>query len=67
MADREGQSFTATMKLQCIDRELRYRRRVYSDRVERGTMTGRQRDREIALMEAIRADYEALAARERLL
>ena len=46
-------------KRRCIQRELRMRRAVYSSRVERGSMTQEEADREIKLMEEILADYRA--------
>jgi hypothetical protein len=55
-----------TDKLRCVERELGYRRRVFARMVERGKMTERQSQNEIALMEAILADYQKLAALEEL-
>jgi len=49
-------------KLACVTRELRLRVRVYDRLISRGKMTATERDREIALMTAIVADYEALTA-----
>ncbi|UPK03139.1 hypothetical protein [Bradyrhizobium sp. 170] len=57
---------TADDKLQCAERELRYRQRVYGRLVDRGKMTKRQCDRELELMEAIAEDYRKLAAQEAL-
>jgi hypothetical protein len=57
---------TATDKLHCAERELKYRQRVYERLVERGTMTKRQCDRELELMQAIAEDYQKLAAQEAL-
>jgi hypothetical protein len=59
--------FTNEDKLACVQRELKFRRRVYARRIENGTMTRELADRETALMEAIVADYEKLAQSERLL
>lgn len=59
--------FSASEKAECADREARYRRRVYQRWIERGNMTKAKADKEIAMMEAIAADYRALAAKERLL
>jgi hypothetical protein len=59
--------FTATEKLAEIDRELRLRRHVYPSRVAAGKLGQKVADRQIALLEAIRADYMALAEKERLL
>lgn len=55
---------TAAEKMECAERELRYRRRVYGRLVERGKMTKAQADRELELMEAIALDYRALAEEE---
>jgi hypothetical protein len=60
-------TFTAQEKLDAIRRELGYRRRVYAKRVADGKMTQALADEQIALFEAIEADYERLAAGERLL
>lgn len=57
-------NITAADKLQCAERELRYRRRVYGRLVERGKMTSALAEREIELMEAIALDYRASAAEE---
>ncbi len=58
---------TATDKMQCAERELKYRQRIYERLVERGKMTKRQCDRELELMQAIADDYRKLAAQEALL
>jgi hypothetical protein len=55
---------TAKEKLQCIERELSYRRRVYARLVARGKMSEPQRHQEIRLMEAILDDYRHLVADE---
>lgn len=60
-------TFTYEQKLQAIKRELHYRRRVYRDAVAAGNMTQALSDKQIAVMEAIRADYELWAKKERLL
>ena len=49
--------FTRAQKRACIERELKMRRRVYPRWVENGKMTQADADREIAVMEAILADY----------
>lgn len=51
-------------KLHCIERELKYRYRVYQRRVAAGEMTKRQADREIAIMEEIGADYREKVERD---
>lgn len=55
---------TAADKMQCAERELKYRRRVYGRLVERSKMTKAQAERELELMEAIASDYRALAMEE---
>ena len=50
---------STTDKRKCIQRELRMRRAVYHSRIERGSMTQEEADREIKLMEEILADYRA--------
>lgn len=59
--------FTATDKLKAVGRELAYRRHVYPRRVAEGKMTKQLADAQIAIFEAIEADYEKLAQGERLL
>jgi hypothetical protein len=58
---------TATDKLQCAEREVKYRRRVYGRLAERGKMAKRDSERELELMEAIAEDYRKLAEQEGLL
>jgi hypothetical protein len=65
-AEKTGH-FSYEDKLKCVERELKQRYRVYTRRVDNGTMTKTQMDREIALMEEIAADYRALAETGRLL
>ena len=57
---------TAKEKLQCVERELSYRRRVYARLVARGKMSELQRVEELRLMEAIRDDYRDLASDEEI-
>jgi len=59
--------FTATDKWKAAERELAYRRRVYPRWIEAGKMTDGFAAAQIAVMEAIAADYEKLAASERLI
>jgi len=49
--------FSTTEKLACVERELRYRIRVYARLVAEQKMTERQAGREIAVMGAIVEDY----------
>ena len=60
-------AFTSAEKLAAVERELTYRRRVYARRVADEKMTQALADRQIALFEAIAADYRAAAEKERLL
>jgi hypothetical protein len=53
-------TFTNQEKLKCIVRELALRRNVYRYRVSEHKMKQELADREIALMDAIRKDYEQL-------
>lgn len=48
---------TRDMKHACIKRELHMRGRVYPHRVAEGRMTQADSDHEIAVMQAILADY----------
>ncbi len=49
--------FTVRDKLECVERELRFRRVVFVRRVDRKVMSQEQMDHEIGCMEAIAADY----------
>jgi hypothetical protein len=51
--------FTDADKLACIERELKLRRRHYPRWVKAGTLHEADARHEIAVMEAIRADYRA--------
>ncbi|KYK50085.1 hypothetical protein A1D31_22500 [Bradyrhizobium liaoningense] len=53
-------------KLECVERELKYRARVYERLVQRGKMSEPQRQHEIKVMGAIAEDYRRLFERERL-
>ena len=50
-------TISRAMKRACIKRELHLRGRVYPHRVIEGRMTQADADREIAVMQAILADY----------
>ena len=54
MGDR---TFTTADKRAALQRELKMRRRVYPKWVRDGRMAAADADREIAVMEAILADY----------
>jgi hypothetical protein len=60
-------TFTAKDKLDAVDREVRYRVRVYARLIEQGKMTKEKADREVAIMRAIADDYHKQALKERLL
>jgi hypothetical protein len=49
--------FTPSDKLRSVERELGYRRRVFPRRVAMDKMKQADADREIAVFEAIAADY----------
>lgn len=51
-------TYTRDEKLREARRELRQRRRVYPRLVQQGKLTRADADRQIAIMEAIAADYE---------
>lgn len=55
-------TFTTDQKLEAVIREIGFRRRVYARRVRDGKMNQAQADREIAVMEDIKADYERIVA-----
>ena len=59
--------FTATDKLDAVRREIGKRNHVYPRLVTEGNLTQAKATREIAVMEARAVDYDALAAKERLL
>jgi hypothetical protein len=58
---------TVADKLACAERELKMRKRVYPRWVADRRMSEGQAAHEIAAMEAIVEDYQASAAKERLL
>jgi hypothetical protein len=60
-------TFSAADKRAAIDRELGFRRRVYKRQVEAGKMKQSAMDTQIAIFEAIRDDYIAAEAKERLI
>lgn len=60
-------AFTNEQKLDCLRRELAYRRRVYPRQIEQGKMSKQFAEAQYALMEAIIKDYEPGSAREKLL
>lgn len=58
---------TAADKLACAKRELKFRQYVYPRRIEDKKMSAGKAAHEIAAMEAIVADYETAAEKERLI
>lgn len=54
-------------KLKAVQRELRYRRWVYPKRVAAGSMKQQEAEKQIAVFEAIEADYQKAVASGRLL
>jgi hypothetical protein len=59
--------FTAEQKRRAVDRELAFRRRVYPRFIEQEKMTQKLADEQIAIFEAILADYTAAEKTERLI
>lgn len=60
-------SMTYHDMLDCAERELRLRRKVYPTLISRGRMTAQKAQREIEAMEHIAITMRALAEQERLL
>jgi hypothetical protein len=54
-------TITVDDKLQCILREIAYRKHVYPNLVANKKMSQQKADREIKIMELIAADYRASA------
>jgi hypothetical protein len=50
-------------KLRAVEREIKYRRRVYGRLVEEGRMIRAKADEGIAIMEAIAEDYREKVAK----
>lgn len=59
--------YSAEDKRKAIERELKYRHRVFKRRVEAGEMLQSFMDEQIAIFEAIREDYAKAEAAERLI
>lgn len=53
-------TFTIAEQIDCIERELRFRRQVYPRRVAEQKMSQQLADRQIELMEAVRATLERI-------
>ena len=62
-----GLTFTATEKLAAVERELKYRHRVYSRMILDNKMNQEFANRQIGVFEAIAEDYREQAQKERLL
>lgn len=56
-----------TSQIQCIERELKYRRRVYARRVVEEKMTKSQMDYELEVMGAVLATLQNIAEGQRLI
>ncbi len=59
--------FTAADKQSAIEREIKYRERVFDRLVEAGKMTKKTATFQIAIFRAIADDYAELAKQERLI
>jgi hypothetical protein len=59
--------YSAHDKLTAIERELAYRRRVYPRLVANHQVTQQHADYQIAVLDAIAADYRELEEKERLI
>ena len=59
-------AFTAAQKKKGVERELRYRRRVYPRMVAVGKLSQATADEFIAMFEDIQRDYSAAVEAERL-
>lgn len=57
---------TANQKLQCIERELRIRRRNYQRYLATGRISVRKASYELAVLRAVAEDLRAAAEKERL-
>ena len=56
---------TIAEQLDCIEREIRFRRHVYPRRVADGKMTQVLADRQIALRESVKASLERIGREQR--
>jgi hypothetical protein len=59
-------AFTSQEKLEAVEQEINYRRRVYERRVAHGKMSPQLAAKQIAIFVEIRDDYKALVEKERL-
>jgi hypothetical protein len=60
-------TFTDQDKLEAVDREVKFRVRVYARLIAQGKMTREKADREVAIMRSIADDYHQKTLQERLL
>lgn len=58
---------TTADKLACVERELKYRKRVYARLVDEGKMSQGKATLELSIMQAIIEDYQKEADKERLI
>ena len=56
--------FTTSEKLQCAEREVGYRKRVFARLVEQGKMKQELADKQIAIMSEIADDYRRQVVEE---
>lgn len=56
---------TIAEQLDCIERELRFRRHVYPRRVADGKMTPAAADHQIAVMESVKATLEQIGREQK--
>ena len=54
-------------QVQCVERELKFRRRVYARRVVDKKMSKTQMDNELEAMEAVLATLQSIAEGQRLI
>jgi len=60
-------TFTFKQKLEAVEREIKLRKRVYRRWVQDKRMSQPEADRQIAVFEEIREDYERAEKTERLI
>ena len=58
--------FSLAEKIECLQREIRLRKRTYPSKVAHRRMTQAKADREIAILSEILREYENLLAQEDL-
>lgn len=56
-----------TVQIECVERELKYRKRVYDRRIINGDMTRELADREIERMKAVLETLQMVERTQRLL